>query len=52
MIFSSIEAAETRPAGGAQAFHFFVALFHKGTTILSIMRRKLKSLSDSDWSHN
>jgi hypothetical protein len=43
IILSSIEGAETRPAGATQGFHFFVALFYKGTTILSTMRLKLET---------
>ncbi|GGP53375.1 hypothetical protein GCM10009347_20260 [Shewanella algicola] len=52
ILLSSIEGTETRLAGGAQTVHFFVALSYKGITIISTMRLKLDSLSDSDWSHN
>tara|TARA_R110002050_G_scaffold172211_2_gene304480 strand:+ start:73 stop:222 length:150 start_codon:yes stop_codon:yes gene_type:complete len=49
MSISSIEDTETSPAGATtQAFHFFVALFYKGTTILSTMRLKLENMTGSD----
>jgi hypothetical protein len=48
ILLSSIESAETCASGAAQTFHFFVALFYKGLTLISTMRRKLKNLSGSD----